>query len=380
MAANAHVSWRLRLRQALRLRPNSAERRLRAELARFRGVLEGERTGADVGVWLEVADALLKEAEAAIERGDTETGWSCLQAAHRAEILGFEPSRVHSAATALYHEASSDKLGGWRAKAIVALLQDLGSEGRVDTQLARIATDAEASEQVVQLMENGADIKERRRAVTELLKARGAEATIADRVSSVLVDLGGEPPSRRRVRQGLARFKEVGAGDRITLYEATLLRDEGFQNQYRRIEKLREHLVFLSVALALSLLGILLMAVFVPVPLTEQFSFGGRILGYVALFGALGGSLSAIRSVSRSATRSRIPEQMAQGSIVFVRPLFGAAAALAAFAFLRSGVLSVQANNDAALMAVAFVAGFTERLVASAAASLLPRSEQPPES
>jgi hypothetical protein len=376
MAANTQVPWRWRVRRALRLRPTSAERRLRAELAKFRGHVEGQRAGG--GTWLNVADALVKEAEAAVDGGDTETGWSCLLAAQRAEILGFEPSRVRVAATTLYHEASSDKLGGWRAKAIVALLKDLGREDRVDAQLARIATNVEASEQVAQLMENGADPKSRRRAVTELLKARGAETAIAERASSVLVDLGGEPPSRRRVRQGLARFKEVGTGDRVTLYEATLTRDEGFQNQYRRIEKLREHLVFLSSALALSVLGILLMALFLPVSLDQQLPFGGRILGYVGLFGALGGSISAIRSVTRSATRSRIPEQIVQGSIVFVRPLFGAAAALAAFTFLRSGVLTVQANNDAALLAVSFVAGFTERLVASAVSSVIPRSEQPP--
>jgi hypothetical protein len=382
MAATAPIPWRWWLRRALRLRPVSAERRLRAELARFRAYVAGEQAragAADGGTWTGVAGELLKEAEEAVSRGDTETAWSCLQAAQRAEILGFEPSRVRGAATALYHEASSDKLGGWRAKAIVALLKDLGSEDRVDAQLARIATNEEASKQVAQLMENG-DAKARRRAVAELLQARGADATVAERASAVLVDLGGEPPSRRRVREGLARFREVGAADRITLYEATLIRDEGFQNQYRRIEKLREHLVFLSLVLALSMVGILLVAVLLPIPLTEQASFGGRILAYVALFGALGGSLSAIRSVSRSATRSRIPEQIAQGSIVAIRPLFGSAAAVAAFAFLRSDVLTVQANSDAALLAVSFVAGFTERFVAAAAATLVPRSEQTPES
>ena len=372
----APLPWRVALRRWLRLRPSSGERRLRAAIAEYRSEL-GRLNGGSP--WVMRAAQQLDQADMALQRGDLETGWACHQAARRAEILGYTRAEIETASAVLYHEASSDKVGGWRAKAIIALLRDVEKRDvRVDTALARIAEDGDLVTELASQLADGKDVGAVRTAVAGLLSARGASAKVAEQAASVLVEVGGRPPSGGRLRAALASFGEAGAGERTALYHATLIRDEGFQNQYRRIDKLRQHLAVLSATLVLSLLGIVIMTLAVPIDLEDQEPFGGRILGYVALFGALGGSLSAIRSVTRGATRSRIPEQIWQGAIVYVRPLFGAAAAVGVYAFMRSGIIQVQTNNDAAVLAVSFVAGFTERLVTSAVGAVAQREEQQP--
>ena len=91
-----------------------------------------------------------------------------------------------------------------------------------------------------------------------------------------------------------------------------------------------------------------------------------QVLG-VALFGALGGSFSGAISLIRGQP-SRIPHRLAESWTTLMRPVVGAAGALAAFAFLAAGVLGI--DGAKAAYAVAFAAGFSERLVSKAAESL----------
>jgi hypothetical protein len=87
----------------------------------------------------------------------------------------------------------------------------------------------------------------------------------------------------------------------------------------------------------------------------------------VALFGALGGSICAIQSVIKaSTTGSGLPELRMHGPMVYMRPLFGLAAALAVFPFFVAGILPVPLTDNARIFSVALVAGFTEWLIASA--------------
>jgi len=177
----------------------------------------------------------------------------------------------------------------------------------------------------------------------------------------------------QRVSTLVASFAGLRAdpvADRALLYEAARIRDESHQNRYRKVERLQWQLIVLSLALLFVVAGIFILAATLPIRFGQTQGFGGRILAYVGLFGALGGCLSAIQSLSKGATGLRIPEQLAMGAITFVRPLFGAAAAMAVFAFLESGLLTVQQNTNAAVLATSFVAGFTERFVVHAAGSI----------
>jgi hypothetical protein len=93
-------------------------------------------------------------------------------------------------------------------------------------------------------------------------------------------------------------------------------------------------------------------------------------VGFVALvaaFGALGACLSAIQSLGR--TGGRIPEHVAASLITITRPTLGAAAALGVYAVAASGLLNISLEEEGAhltILALAFAAGFSERLVLSA--------------
>jgi hypothetical protein len=89
----------------------------------------------------------------------------------------------------------------------------------------------------------------------------------------------------------------------------------------------------------------------------------------VAVFGALGACLSAIQSLGHASDGGRIPEYVASSLITITRPSLGATAALGVYAVAASGLLNISLDNKEAhltILALAFAAGFTERLVLSA--------------
>jgi hypothetical protein len=153
------------------------------------------------------------------------------------------------------------------------------------------------------------------------------------------------------------------------LYVAYEIRDQARQDTYRKVEILREQLFVLGLMLIAAVIGLLVMAVKWPVVLVQEppDRIPREIVFYVALFGALGGSLSAIQWVIKaSTTASGIPERRMHGPAVYMRPVFGIAAALAVFPFLVGGILPVELKNYALVFSVALVAGFTERLISYA--------------
>ena len=303
--APSSFSLRVRWRRRLRLGPKPSERRLLAYLTEFSEAVE--RRIADLAVpegelpsWAASSRRLLEEAHNALERGDLESGYVCFLAAQRAEIVALTPAELRAAATALHQEASSEKFGGWRGKAIVALLQEVGDDASSDNS--------------------------------------------------------ARDPSEQRAR----------------LIEARMIRDESLQNRYRKIERLQQQLLMLGISLALTVGGIVLLASLVDLRPTSAFTMNPSILALVGLFGALGGSLTAILSVIRGGTDYSIPQQLIQGTVVLIRPFFGAAAALAVYTFLGSGLVTVASNSTAAIFAVSFVAGFSEQLITNSVAKIAP--------
>lgn len=157
---------------------------------------------------------------------------------------------------------------------------------------------------------------------------------------------------------------------RQSLYVAYQIRDDALQNRYREVEILREQLLRLRVVLGLTVLGLLAAAIWLRLPLRDPpdpSRYHRQYVAYVALFGALGGSISAIQSVIKtSTTGSALAERRMYGPVVYMRPVFGLAAALAVFPFVVAGVLPVKVDSNAVILSVALVAGFTERFIASA--------------
>jgi hypothetical protein len=143
------------------------------------------------------------------------------------------------------------------------------------------------------------------------------------------------------------------------LKEATQLRNEHFNNQYHKLDLAREQLMFLGPILLVALVSLLAV---VGLGLIQIRDLDWLDLLTLMILGALGGALSAVRSLAGRPDR-RIPDQLADRPVTALRPLLGAAAATGIALMVQAGVVSFGSsdNQDLALLAVAFLAGFSER-------------------
>jgi hypothetical protein len=150
------------------------------------------------------------------------------------------------------------------------------------------------------------------------------------------------------------------------------LRDESLQNYYWKFYHLRRQLWILSGVLIATLAILIPLAATHASVLWESPTDRPELLWLLAaLFGILGGCLSAFRSYTPKSLEVRVPELFSNAIFTILRPLLGGAAALVAFAFLVSGAISFSGNTSAAILTVAFVAGFSERIILRAVESVV---------
>jgi peptidoglycan biosynthesis protein MviN/MurJ (putative lipid II flippase) len=94
-------------------------------------------------------------------------------------------------------------------------------------------------------------------------------------------------------------------------------------------------------------------------------------LATVILSGILGAGVSVAQSLLGTDVSAKIPAQQIGSFLVWMRPAIGAAAALAAIALLGAGkqfkfLHEDLFKNPAAILVIAFVAGFSERFITGA--------------
>lgn len=153
----------------------------------------------------------------------------------------------------------------------------------------------------------------------------------------------------------------------LALRDATLIRDEHLRNNYRKVALLRRRLAILMVFLIATAGTLVALQAWLPVRLdAEPADGGGRIWAYVVAWGVLGGSFTAVLSVIGNSLKSRLPEQLREGVITSIRPLFGAAGALAAFVLVQAGAFGIDVSSNAGVFTVSFAAGFSETLIVRA--------------
>lgn len=160
-----------------------------------------------------------------------------------------------------------------------------------------------------------------------------------------------------------------------SVYRATLLRDEHYNNQAYKGTLSRSHFNTLASLLAVSLFSVIYLAIRHP----AVFASSGTedlapvlMLGSVSLFGLLGGVVSAVLTAINSNQSSRIPEMVMSTRVTFLRIFVGSASALVIYVFMKSGLTgfldadikkALSEANSYTYFAVSFSAGFTERLV-----------------
>lgn len=85
----------------------------------------------------------------------------------------------------------------------------------------------------------------------------------------------------------------------------------------------------------------------------------------VMCFGALGAAVSMMMSITPRAG-GPISCQLATGTLLLARPLFGASAAVAVYVLIKTHVLNLTYDNEFAYFGFAFAAGFSDQLLLSA--------------
>jgi putative (di)nucleoside polyphosphate hydrolase len=196
-------------------------------------------------------------------------------------------------------------------------------------------------------------------------KALRREGTSAKLAAAWRADLIGELLASEQIEEQLPKnIEDV----RWRLTEATRHRDEDADNRYYKVALVRGQRSLLLLVLLVCIAIVLGLAAAVD----WDGDLGDPPVGFVALvavFGALGACLSAIQSLGRAAAHGRIPEHVASSLVTITRPALGAAAALGVYAIAASGLLNISLEGNEAhltVLALAFAAGFSERLVLSA--------------
>lgn len=259
-------------------------------------------------------------------RGEMELAWRRLKLVARMQLDVANADELRARAAALRHEVESGKLASdWRKAAILDLVAE--NEILPDRNGQRDAprtTDREASNE----------------------------------------------------RMGELSSDELGRA-RTRVIEATRHRDEDADNQYYKIALLREQrslLLLVLVACMALVVGLTAIAGW-DADLTNP---SAGFVSLVAVFGAVGACLSAIRSLGEAGRKGRITEHMASYPITITRPALGAAAALGVYAAVVSGILNIAVDGDRGrltVLALAFAAGFSERLVLAAVEAASGRAE-----
>lgn len=146
------------------------------------------------------------------------------------------------------------------------------------------------------------------------------------------------------------------------LYQAALIRDEHYSNQAYKDGLRRSYAFILACILSVVILAVIWMAYQDRLPGTTD----ADTLTVVAIFGLFGAATSAVLRAPGAADPSRIPELTSTIRVTLLRLLVGAASAILIYFVVKSNMYSaiITTRPDVlAILVLAFVSGFTERLV-----------------
>ncbi len=275
------------------------------DLAAIEKMSGKSKKDSDTFGWVQPAKSLLQEVERAVDKRNAERGWRCLKAADRFTWYG-----------------------------LMTYAPDL-----LEAKVKAIANEAE----------------DERKGVTKWRR---------DSIKALLKDKQGEiiPVSDKQVHN---------------MIEAKRLLDEHYDNVYQRLAILRTRLTLLFfISFGFLVIWFVLSP---PVPLTltsgdgsDSFATLGnspaKFWGVIVLAGCLGALISAFTSaIGTDPKRSSIPVELSTLTITSARLIVAALSALAITLFLGSGIILNLGQQDYSfLIAIAVVAGFSDRLLLNA--------------
>lgn len=172
--------------------------------------------------------------------------------------------------------------------------------------------------------------------------------------------------------EGSTELKDEEA--RAYLREALFVRDAAGQNTHRKHDWVARRYWWLVWVTVGAVILLILLSLWSPLDLsvTSIESSPGEAVtaewshwAYVFVLGVIGASVSAGLSLTKQRTDDSVPEVRAQTIPAVFRPVFGGAAAIGSFAILSAGLLAGLSVSNGTILSVAFLAGFSERLIDS---------------
>jgi hypothetical protein len=192
------------------------------------------------------------------------------------------------------------------------------------------------------------------------------------------------PWRKKAIEELLEKYKDVSTSEKnsnsvkASLYEAAYIRDIHFDNAYYKSQIAKTTIRYLNWVL-ISLVSIILIssAVF-EFALRQTFLLGSfSDLWIVVIFGLLGAAFSTLLNLYKGNRLSTsVIKALDSLTLTIARLIIGASAGLIAFYLLNSGLIIVKGFNEIttdpnsgpkpltlSMLALVFVAGFTERFV-----------------
>lgn len=145
---------------------------------------------------------------------------------------------------------------------------------------------------------------------------------------------------------------------------AQLLRDDHYDNFWRKVDRRRKAIIASVSGLTLIVLTIIAYLSFldcssnwVTLACVEK---NGPAIVFMALWGGLGASLSASYTLIKSDLSEKFPEGALSLPVIFSRPFIGAASAIVVMAFIKADIINI-GNNEMTGYVTGFLSGFSER-------------------
>jgi hypothetical protein len=152
----------------------------------------------------------------------------------------------------------------------------------------------------------------------------------------------------------------------VRIFRAALLRDEHYSNEAYKNGLRSSNALRLAVVLVIVLLTLFLLARAGHLLGTTDGTNSFKELLSMGMVGLLGATISAITDAPTPQSTMRIPELVSSIRVTALRLLMGPASAIVIYFVTQSDLYSAifkTRPEDYALLVIAFVAGFTERLV-----------------
>ena len=149
--------------------------------------------------------------------------------------------------------------------------------------------------------------------------------------------------------------------------QAAVIRDEHYDNEAYKDGLRRNNNMRFAVVLFLVLASLLGLSWLGYLPLASQPNEAAMLLS-VAIFGLLGSTISATTATSKPSNPSRIPEMVSSIHVTALRLLVGPASAILLYFVAQTNLYKElfhfgSPGDRYAILAIAFAAGFSERLV-----------------